>query len=326
MVPDAPNYSSLEIPGLTSDQVFALLNVRNFAYYCAQIANFRAGKCPFCDPMDLETNPVDKTVGIWRTWPCPERFRAKGIGDHRVLAPIEHRSHIGGLTSEEIDSLAELLHWYVVESSFGRPMIPQDLFELPTITVPMMQVVVPDKTSRVEAVFSHKSLAPLTTSITETLKPENLSCRIMFINKPGHGIARRFIIVPNWDRPTWGEIRTYRHLLAAASYIGDEAGLGEIGGTLLMGLPGAAFSMRFGDPSLTAASQLHLHGNLKKPGPSGIVTETLCKDPADITLKRRVIWLWEQMRLAMELNELSADQAFAALPTEDQAFLKSREK
>jgi diadenosine tetraphosphate (Ap4A) HIT family hydrolase len=105
-----------EIEGLSEDQVHTLVSCRAFRQYVGMLEGYRAGKCPFCDPLDPEKNKVINQVGRWRMWVNP--FPTKHSKLHLVMAPCEHMDRHSLITSMDFANMGGLFMWAQQEFGF----------------------------------------------------------------------------------------------------------------------------------------------------------------------------------------------------------------
>lgn len=96
------------IEGLSLEQLMTLANCRSFPQYCSMLADYQAGKCPFCDPLDPKKNEVIQTVGGWRMWQNPFGM---GHTRHFVAAPIRHVGTRDPLSLEDFTDMGALFIW-----------------------------------------------------------------------------------------------------------------------------------------------------------------------------------------------------------------------
>jgi len=64
-----------------------------------------------------------------------------------------------------------------------------------------------------------------------------------------------------------------------------------------MGLPGGGVLWRWGDPERNAGSIRHMHINIIVPDGTGEVRPPLAKKPADVAKKKKIVRVWEKLRL-----------------------------
>ncbi len=76
------------------------------------IANYRAGKCPFCDPLD-DRNEVLCERGGWRIWDNP--FPLKNTRRHLIMAPHRHIGPTDAIPQEDLVAVGDLFLWAVRE-------------------------------------------------------------------------------------------------------------------------------------------------------------------------------------------------------------------
>lgn len=91
-----------------------------------------------------------------------------------------------------------------------------------------------------------------------------------------------------------------------------------------MGLPGGGVLMRFGDPALNAGSIRHLHVNIIVPDGTGEVRLPLAKDPKDVEAKRKVIAVFEKIRVNMHNWNEPLSNVLAILSEEELELVKDR--
>ncbi len=303
-----------------------LLNTRNFAYFRDAVEQ---KDCAFCK-FNPELNVVVAQNRNWQMWPCPPKYQAKDLARHSVMLPKRHIRHFGNLDSEEFEDFFKFFVENIMPDLSGEPLAlgfgPGHPILMPRVHA---EFIVPDRTRRVQAVFGPNLVSD--TSFAETFSPLKThgkwTCGRYPICLPG--IADRYVIYPTAGLRARTETQEddYEDIFELFGWLTE----GELGynvgpGTFLLALPGSAFSMRCGDIEYTAASQLHLHGNWKKPlDPLGIFSETLAKDPADIEMKKLVVAVWWKMLeyIRTHTNATEAD-AFDALDPDDQALLNKR--
>jgi diadenosine tetraphosphate (Ap4A) HIT family hydrolase len=97
-----------EIDGLTRDQVFTLAHCRTFNQYKAMIDGYRAGKCPFCDPLGAE-NEVIRENELWRMW--HNLFPLNATSIHLILAPRRHVESQDVFGAEDFSAMGDLFAW-----------------------------------------------------------------------------------------------------------------------------------------------------------------------------------------------------------------------
>ena len=74
------------------------------------------------------------------------------------------------------------------------------------------------------------------------------------------------------------------------------------------GLSGGGIIVRFGDPRLNTGGVRHLHANIQVPDGSGEVRVPLAKKPEDVEEKKKVIRVFEKMRLGTAFENLAANE------------------
>lgn len=104
------------IEGLSEDQVLTLAYCRTYKQFVSMIEGYRAGKCPFCDPLDQEKNRLVRESGAWRMWLNP--FPMKHTKPHLVLAPTRHVAPGGAITAADFTDMGELFLWAQKEYGF----------------------------------------------------------------------------------------------------------------------------------------------------------------------------------------------------------------
>ncbi len=71
---------------------------------------------------------------------------------------------------------------------------------------------------------------------------------------------------------------------------------------------GGAIVMRFGDPTLNAGSVRHIHANIIVPAGTGEVRVTLAKEREEIEHKKKVLCIFEKLRLGTPPKDLTMDE------------------
>lgn len=98
-----------EVEGLNADQVLTLVSCRDYAQYRSMLAMYRAGVCPFCDPLDEVLNPVIRQNALWRMWVNP--FPMAHTKLHLILAPKRHVGTHDDVDVEDFAAMGELFCW-----------------------------------------------------------------------------------------------------------------------------------------------------------------------------------------------------------------------
>jgi hypothetical protein len=303
------------------------------------IRMIRNNECPFCGEMNQIKNPVVATVEgknmagetnrdqDWRTWKCPDEFRAKDISRHFVIAPRRHTTYLGGLSHEDFVALWSLVRIAAKESS-GETLSPSfngESFDQGTVCG---YLVVPSGTQRVEAIFKEQKVPNHPGQLKWTKSYGNWMC--WQCRRTPAGIESVYTIVPSLESNTsvFDDMtdRDFSDLSTLVSFLTDaEIGLGLPGGAFIMGLPGAALVMRFGEIKRQAGSIRHLHCNVMTPGETGVVSATLAKNADKIAEKMKVLQIWEVMRLAIATGLATTEQqAFDLLSEPNKKILMSR--
>ena len=117
--------------------------------------------------------------------------------------------------------------------------------------------------------------------------------------------------------PAWYQephlVIAYRRHLKHASELNDEdwVMLGRIVKQLTAVsyvIEGGLFAMRFGDPAFSAASEGHLHANIRVPDGSGPAAVTLAWNEEQARMKVRIVCIFEQLRRGASLEELPCEE------------------
>jgi|GEM_PF-2165261 len=321
--------SSLVIQGVPDNEdITTLLNTRNFDYYCAARVMIINNECPFCDP-DPAVNKIIAENDTWQMWDCPLKFRAKDLSSHKVLTPKRqpdgsHNTHHGYLSEAQWKDFRSILLKEVFPKLSGPLMLTSVGSPFAVLSEIHAEIVVPDKTMRVVANFNANFIDNEPTN-KKTIRSIG-SWALLLTNETGLGINQRYLIVREPELANFSGFNELdlEDIFSLFQYAGDELGCGLTGGTFLMGLPGAALTMRFGDPALNAGSIRHLHCNIKWPA-DHLVSETLAKNPVDVEAKKTTVALWEKMRLYVESHDGAKEQdAFDALDPEEQLLLSKK--
>ncbi len=142
--------------GLTEDQVRSLIYCRTYAQYLAMSKVYRAGGCPFCDPINPKTNLIIAENGCWRMWENP--FPVTHTEFHLVMAPKRHVAPGDDIALEDFTDMGYLFRWaqrkyhftgggFVMR--FGPP-----LQNAGTVLHLHAHIIVPDQTGAVKATLA----------------------------------------------------------------------------------------------------------------------------------------------------------------------------
>ena len=108
--------NSLSLPvilGLSEHQVQTLVNCRTLKQYASMIADYLAGKCPFCDPLDSKNRILVQHGNTpetrWRIWENP--FPLKHTSLHLVMAPERHVSPNADILPTDMEAMTHLFLW-----------------------------------------------------------------------------------------------------------------------------------------------------------------------------------------------------------------------
>jgi hypothetical protein len=144
-----------EIEGFSPDQVLTLANCRSLEQYRSMIDDYRSGRCPFCDPLDLTKNIVLYQVDGWRMWRSPFSY---AHCRHFVMAPIRHVGCEDEISVEDFTAMGKMFLFARQELGvmgggvvmrFGGPKLSAcSVLHLHT------NILVPDLTGPVEATLS----------------------------------------------------------------------------------------------------------------------------------------------------------------------------
>lgn len=151
----------IEVPtieGLSSDQVASLLACRTLSQYARMLANYRAGKCPFCDPLDAQDVVLHESR-LWRVWKNP--FPCAHSSLHLILASKRHVAPRDAVTVEDFEAIGEIFCWasaYFHIAGGGLVM----RFGLPELNSGSVlhlhaNIIVPDRSGPVHATLAKES-------------------------------------------------------------------------------------------------------------------------------------------------------------------------
>src|SRR3989344_2830575 len=259
--------NQLVIPGLDEHDIALLPNTRNFFYYCDMIAQIRNNKCPFCDPMDSAKNPIVAYAGNWRMWKCPPEFRATSLREHFVIAPVKHELYIGKLSHEDFVSAWKLVRTALKEIS-GNLLSPHVDGEDVGKDGVYGLIIVPKGTVKVGVTFNEEPNPQLAKKILPLIY-NHLWWRCMAC-KANNNLEHKLLLGPSnlkpiihFDEMDENDFDALSGLISWCTNV--EIGYGLPGGAFVMGWPGAALVVRFGDPKRHAGSIRHLHWNIMVP-------------------------------------------------------------
>ena len=85
----------------------------------------------------------------------------------------------------------------------------------------------------------------------------------------------------------------------------------------MFGIQGGAALARWGNPLRCARTQEHFHFNYHVPNGQGDVHPWIAKDPAGLERKKRILEVFEKMRLFQEEVGCSVEEAHASLFTDE---------
>lgn len=91
-------------------------------------------------------------------------------------------------------------------------------------------------------------------------------------------------------------------------------------------LPGGAIMMRFGDPWLNAGTFRHLHKNIFVPNGKGPVRQPLRKTNEEFEEDVKKALVFEKMRLDVQANGVTPEEALAKLGPDEYELVKDRLK
>ncbi len=104
-----------QIPGLSPEQVFSLMNCRTLKQFITMYRAYLAGEgggtggnCPFCDPLGPK-NVVVRENRCWRLWANP--FPLEHTSHHLILGYQRHTFPNGRMTVEDFTAAGELFLW-----------------------------------------------------------------------------------------------------------------------------------------------------------------------------------------------------------------------
>ena len=147
----------LQIPGLKDEDIEYLVNLRNYKYYCATVANFLKGICPFCT-IDPAVNKVFYENDTWVAFHCPSAFKAKNLEYHIVLAPRKHHTHFCGMSDQEKNDWVKTLGWVISSYDLQGGAIVMRFGDASlnagSIRHLHANIMVPDKKGRVEVTLA----------------------------------------------------------------------------------------------------------------------------------------------------------------------------
>jgi diadenosine tetraphosphate (Ap4A) HIT family hydrolase len=139
-----------QIPGLSIEDMKTLANTRNYTYYCATVANFLKGLCPFC-VIDPEVNVVIYENETCRAFEVPKAFRAKHIRQHILITPKRHILHFNEMFGEEKQDMWDVLEQPQIAGLEGGGLVMRfGKVELNAGSVRHLHlnVIVPDETGQ----------------------------------------------------------------------------------------------------------------------------------------------------------------------------------
>jgi hypothetical protein len=189
-------------------------------------------------------------------------------------------------------------------------------------------VVVPNGRQKVEVTFSDQGNSPATYSKLKICHQAHdwACCQVPVSN----GLESKFLIGPGYKSfKSFGDLtyKDFDNVSAIIATLTDmESGFGLPGGAFVMGLPGAALVMRFGEVKRNAGSIRHLHCNIMVPDATKRVQATLAKDAGKVAEKLQVLHVWEKMRLIIESHPgLTKQEVIQDLTQEERDIIKNRE-
>ena len=319
--------SSLEIPGLGQEDIATLPNARNFEYFRDMVRMYQKCQCPFCDPMDPVKNPIIRVSddGDMRTWACPKDYRAKNLTKHYVTASKRHAANLSNYTCADFANLWSLTG-SVIRELEGNQLFPHFGQNDVGVDGVHVLVVVPKGTHRVEATFNNEPNPNPGMTKTRFIKAASKwSCLQCPVDET---LESKFIIMPDHTGKGFQYMadEDFASISVLISYLTSSEGAYHLPvGAVMMGLPGAALVMRFGEMKRNAGSIRHQHCNVMLPDATGIVQATLAKDAAKIAAKMEVLAVWNKMRLHLEWRPEDTEQdAMKTLEPADLALLTER--